>query len=279
MYCRVHSGLKNLSLLKLASYKSVLMARSILTEEELRRYSRNIILPDIGEAGQQKLKKAKVLVIGAGGLGSPALLYLAATGIGHIGIIDSDKVELSNLQRQIIHETGDISRPKAESARDALHDLNPLVHVESHTFRLTEKNAAALIPEYDIILDGSDNIGTRFLVNDTCHAAKKSLVSGAIVGFQGQVSVFKSHIPGNNPCYRCLYPEPPPEDAMPSCAENGVFSPLGGIMGSLMAAEAIKELTGAGESLSGYVLLVDLLKNNFRKVKLNRDSECSACNG
>lgn len=255
------------------------MSPSILTNAELRRYSRNIVLPEIGEGGQEKLKKAKVLVIGAGGLGSPALLYLAASGVGHIGIIDSDKVELSNLQRQIIHETGDISRPKAESALDALHDLNPLVQAESYPLRLAAENAAELISAYDIILDGSDNIETRFLVNDKCYAAKKILVSAAIVGFQGQVSVFKSHIPGNNPCYRCLYPEPPPEDAMPNCAENGVFSPLGGIMGSLMAAEAIKELLGVGESLSGYILMADLLKNGFRKVKLNKDSECSVCNG
>jgi len=248
-----------------------------LNQEETRRYSRNIILPEIGAAGQEKLKVAKVLVIGAGGLGAPALVYLAASGVGNIGIVDDDKVELSNLQRQIIHETGDIGRLKAESARDALHDLNPLVNIKTHPVRLDEKNAAALISEYDLVLDGSDNIETRFLVNDACHHLHKTLISSAILGFQGQISTFKAYLLGNNPCYRCLYPDPPPVEAMPNCSENGVLSPLAGIMGAIQAAEAIKELLGIGESLSGYILMVDLIKNEFRKTRLNREPACPLC--
>lgn len=245
----------------------------LMKHNQARRYARNIILPGIGKAGQEQLLNAKVLVIGAGGLGSPALLYLAASGIGLIGIVDDDKVDLSNLQRQIIHETSDVDRNKTDSAADSIYDLNPEIKIEKNTLRINEENAKNIIKNYDVVLDGSDNIETRFLVNEVCYKLNKTLITAAILGFSGQImTVKKPHA-----CYACLYPEKPPADSMPTCELNGVLGPLGGVMGSLMAAETIKEITGAGESLAGNMLIVDLLKNTFRKVKLNKEKKCKVC--
>lgn len=246
---------------------------------ELRRYSRNIILPEIGENGQKKLLDAKVLVIGAGGLGSPCALYLAASGIGTIGIVDDDEVEFSNLQRQILHETSDIGKNKAESAKYALLDLNPDIKVTEINKRLSEENAREIIDKYDIVADGSDNISTRFLVNDTCYFFKKTLVSAAVVGFQGQISTFKAYMGEEYPCYRCLYPVPPPQDTMPSCSHNGIFAPIAGILGAMQAGEVMKEILNIGESLSGYLLRFNIKDNVISKTKLNKDKECPLCGG
>lgn len=243
-----------------------------MKHEEKVRYSRHLILPEIGEDGQEKLLKSSALVIGAGGLGSPCLLYLAASGVGKIGITDGDKVELSNLQRQIIHETSDIGRAKAESASDAINDLNPNVSVDVYKQRLNEDNAENIISKYDIIIDGSDNFETRFLVNDICVKLKKPLVTAAILRFEGQITFFKND--EKSPCYRCLYPDVPPAGTMPSCETNGLFSPIGGVAGSLQAAEAIKFLASINENLCGYLLVFDILKMSFRKIKLNKDKNC-----
>lgn len=250
-----------------------------LSDSEKRRYARQIILPGMGEAAQLRLKSAKILVIGAGGLGSPALLYLSAAGVGTLGIVDHDRVELSNLQRQILFETADADRPKAESAADALADLNPQVTVLPHVVKLDATNASQLIGAYDLVLDGSDNIATRFTVHDTCYALKKPLISAAVLAFEGQISTYRAYLGGHNPCYRCLYPEPPPADAMPTCAQNGILGPVAGVMGALMAAEAVKEITGVGEGLSGILLRVDLLKNQLTRTVLKPDPACPLCRG
>ena len=244
---------------------------------ELERYARHILLPEIGGAGQARIRKAKVLVVGAGGLGSPAILYLAAAGVGTIGIIDNDAVDLSNLQRQIAHTTSRIGVNKAESAKRAVADLNPGVEVAVHAERLNETNAFELISRYDIVADGSDNFATRFLVNDTCFFAKKTLVSAAILRFDGQLSTFRAHLGGSNPCYRCLFPEAPPPEATPTCAEVGVLGAMCGTLGSLQAGEVIKEITGAGESMSGRLLIVDGLRTEFRTVKVRPDPDCALC--
>lgn len=245
--------------------------------DELERYSRHIILPEIGGAGQQTLKKARVLVIGAGGLGSPLLLYLAAAGIGAIGIVDDDTVSLSNLQRQVLHGTEDIGRKKTESAAVSIAALNPHVRVIEHTQRLTPANADSLIGAYDIVADGSDNFDTRFLVNDTCYRLKKTLVTAAILRFDGQLSTFKAHRGEPHPCYRCVFPEPPPPGSVPACSEAGVLGALGGVMGSLQALEVVKELLELGDSLSGRLLLYDALRGDIRTVKLRRDPLCRTC--
>ena len=230
-----------------------------------------MILPQWGEQGQARLQQAKVLVVGAGGLGSPCLYYLAAAGIGTLGILDHDRVDLSTLQRQILFETSDIGRPKAESAADALEDLNPDITLNTHHEKLTADNAAKLISTYDIIVDGSDNIATRFIVQDVCFAQKKTLVSAAVLGFEGQISTFK-----NKPCYRCLYPEPPPEGSMPNCSENGILGAVTGVMGSLQAAEVIKEILGL-ETLAGTLLRINLMTMEFRRSKITPDPECPLC--
>ncbi len=248
-----------------------------MDDNELERYARHILLPEIGGAGQARIRKAKVLVIGAGGLGSPAILYLAAAGVGTIGVVDNDTVDLSNLQRQIAHTTSRIGMGKGESARIAVADLNPGVNVVVHPERLTEKNAVQLISQYDLVADGSDNFTTRFLVNDTCFFLKKTLVSAAILRFDGQLSTFRAHLGGTNPCYRCLFPEPPPPDAVPTCAEVGVLGAMCGTLGSLQAGEVIKEITGAGESMSGRLLIVDGLRTDFRNVKIKPDPDCALC--
>ncbi len=251
---------------------------SINYHDQEIRYARNISLPEIGMEGQERLLRSKVLIVGAGGLGSPLLLYLAAAGVGTIGIIDDDVVALSNLQRQIIHETGDLNRPKVESAADALYDLNPQINIITHKIRLDSGNIDKLLEDYDIVADGCDNFPTRFLLNAGCMRHKKPLVSAAVMGFGGQLYSFKPFLPGNNPCYQCLYPKQPPDDAMPSCSESGILGAVAGIMGSWQAAEVIKELLNIGDSLSGYVIIFDVLTATMRKVKLKRDPECPACN-
>lgn len=245
------------------------------SEEQIERYSRHIILPEVGGRGQAKLLKSKVFVLGAGGLGSPALLYLAAAGVGTIGIADGDCVDLSNLQRQIIHNTAKIGKAKVLSAKESIESINPDVKVEAFHGRLTEDNIREIIRDYDVLLDGSDNFPTRFLMNDAAFFEGKTLVSGSMFRFDGQVSVFK---PAKGlPCYRCLYPEPPPKGLVPSCQEAGVLGALAGVIGVLQAVEAIKEIVGIGESLAGGLLIFDALKMTFRKVKVRKDPECALC--
>jgi molybdopterin/thiamine biosynthesis adenylyltransferase len=240
------------------------------------RYSRHISLPEIGKVGQGRLLASKVLVVGAGGLGSPLLLYLAASGVGTIGIIDDDKVELSNLQRQVLHETGDIGMLKVQSARDAIHDLNPDIKVNCYEARLDKSNITEIISGYDIIADGSDNFPTRFLINDSCYAAKKPLVSAAVQGFAGQLSTFKAYLGDPHPCYRCFYPDGE-DNAGAMCSASGVLSPSAGVMGTWQAVEVIKELLGIGESLSGQMVMFDALAATSRKVKIRRNSGCACC--
>lgn len=245
------------------------------TEDEIRRYSRHILLQDVGGIGQAKLKAARVLVVGAGGLGSPLTLYLAAAGVGTIGIVDDDRVELSNLQRQIAHTTDRIGVPKATSAAQTAQAINPGVRIEPHAMRMSADNAAELISRYDIVCDGTDNFATRFLVADACVLGKRTLVSAAVLRFEGQLSVFKPHEGG--PCYRCLYPEPPPEGTVPTCSEAGVLGAVTGVMGTLQATEVLKEILGVGESLSGKLLIWDALATRFRTIRLHRDPHCALC--
>jgi adenylyltransferase/sulfurtransferase len=245
------------------------------TEDEIRRYSRHILLAEVGGIGQAKLKAARVLVVGAGGLGSPLALYLAAAGIGTIGIVDDDRVELSNLQRQVAHTTARIGVPKVDSAAEAVHAINPDVLIEPHPIRLSAANAEDLVSRYDIICDGTDNFATRFLVSDACVLQKRTLVSAAVLRFEGQLSVFKPHTGG--PCYRCLYPEPPPPGVVPTCSEAGVLGAVTGVMGTLQATEVLKEILGIGDTLSGRLLVWDALATRFRTVKLRPDPHCASC--
>jgi molybdopterin/thiamine biosynthesis adenylyltransferase len=251
------------------------------SDQQIRRYARHILLDEIGGAGQARLLGASVLVVGAGGLGSPMLLYLAAAGVGTIGIIDDDVVDLSNLQRQIAHTTSRIGMSKVESAHAAIAAINPDVRVVLHPQRLTADNAASLVGGYDVIADGSDNFPTRFLVNDACWFASKTLVSAAILRFDGQLATFAPHRADVNgspaPCYRCLYREPPPAGQVPSCAEAGVLGAFCGVLGSLQATEVIKELLGIGESLAGWLLVVDALSATWRRIRVRRDPECPLC--
>lgn len=246
-----------------------------LNPEEIVRYARHLVLPEVGRAGQEKLKRARVLCVGAGGLGSPILMYLAAAGIGHLGIVDFDVVDASNLQRQIIHGTGDIGRAKAESAREAIRRLNPHVEVLLHPARLERANALELIEPYDIVADGTDNFATRYLVNDACVLLKKPNVYGSIFKFEGQASFFAPSLGG--PCYRCLFPEPPPPGVVPSCAEGGVFGVLPGIIGCIQATEIIKFTLGQGDLLLNRLLLFNALEMKFREIKLRRDPQCPLC--
>ena len=245
-----------------------------LTSEEVQRYSRHLILPEVGVDGQRKLKGARVLCVGAGGLGSPAALYLAAAGIGTLGVIDFDAVDLSNLQRQILHGTPDVGRSKLQSARDRVTALNPNVHVESFETALTSKNALEIFRDFDIILDGTDNFATRYLVNDACVLLGKPNAYGSIFRFEGQASVFATK---DGPCYRCLYPEPPPPGLVPSCAEGGVLGVLPGIIGTVQATETIKLILGAPGTLIGRLLLYDAWGMRFRELKLRRDPDCPVC--
>jgi adenylyltransferase/sulfurtransferase len=246
------------------------------TEEQLQRYSRQILLHEVGGIGQKKIANAKVFLIGAGGLGSPAALYLAAAGVGTLGIIDNDAVDLSNLQRQILHSVQTIGRSKAVSAQETISRMNPDVRVIPYQERLTLANISKLISDYDIILDGSDNFSTRFLVNDAAYFAKKTVVSASIFRFDGQITVLKPSA-GPYPCYRCLYPAPPPLGLVPSCQEAGVLGVLGGTMGALQSAETLKEILGIGDSLAGRLLIYDALSLSFRKVKIPKNPDCPLC--
>jgi len=249
-----------------------------LSDDELERYARHIVLREVGGAGQARLKAARVLVIGAGGLGSPLILYLAAAGVGTIGVVDFDHVSLSNLQRQIAFRTADVGRLKTDVAVDAARALNPEVRIEPHALRIAPGNADALVRAYDIVADGSDNFATRFLVNDTCFAAGKTLVSAAVSEFDGQLATFKAHdLSGAYPCYRCLFPEPPPPGSTPSCSEAGILGAVAGVMGTLQAQEVLKEILGLGESLAGHLLIYDALATRFRSVRVRPDPACRLC--
>ena len=245
-----------------------------LTVDEVRRYSRHLIIPDVGMSGQKRLKNAKVLCVGAGGLGSPALMYLAAAGVGTLGIVDFDVVDESNLQRQIIHGQSDVGRPKAESGRDSVKEINPLTEVVLHSERLDSGNAMRIFEPYDLIVDGTDNFATRYLVNDACVLLGKPYVWGSIYRFDGQASVFWAE---HGPCYRCLYPEPPPPGMVPSCAEGGVLGVLCASIGSIQVNEAIKVIAGIGDPLVGRLMIYDALEMSYRSVKVKKDPECPVC--
>ena len=245
-----------------------------MSPEERLRYSRHLILPDVGIEGQQKLKESSVLLVGAGGLGSPLAMYLAAAGVGHIGLVDFDEVDVSNLQRQVLHGTKDVGRPKLESARDRIHDINPHVDLTLHPTRLTSTNALDILAGYDLVADGTDNFPTRYLVNDACVLAGIPNVYASIFRFEGQVSIFGA---AGGPCYRCIYPEPPPPGLVPSCAEGGVLGVLPGMVGTLQANEVIKLILSIGEPLIGRLLFVDALTVRFREWKAPRDPDCPVC--
>jgi adenylyltransferase/sulfurtransferase len=245
-----------------------------LTVDEVRRYSRHLIIPDVAMAGQQRLMNAKVLCVGAGGLGSPALMYLAAAGVGTIGIVEFDTVDESNLQRQIIHGQSDIGKSKAQSAKAKISEINPFVNVITHEVRLDNSNVKEIFSQYDIIVDGTDNFATRYLVNDACVLLKKPYVWGSIYRFDGQASVFWAEY---GPCYRCLYPEPPPPGMVPSCAEGGVLGVLCATIGSIQTTEAIKVITGVGDAMIGSLMIYDALEMSFRKIKVRKDPNCPLC--
>jgi adenylyltransferase/sulfurtransferase len=247
---------------------------SDLSRDEISRYARHLILPNVGVEGQQRLKAARVLLIGAGGLGSPLALYLAAAGVGHLGLVDFDVVDVSNLQRQILHGTKDIGRPKIDSARDHIADINPFVELTTYDTALTSKNALGIIEKYDIVVDGTDNFPTRYLVNDACVLLGKPNVYGSIFRFEGQASVFSTR---DGPCYRCLYPDPPPPGTVPSCAEGGVFGVLPGLVGTIQATETIKLILGIGDSLAGRLLLIDAISMKFRTMNVRKNPACPAC--
>jgi molybdopterin-synthase adenylyltransferase len=248
-----------------------------LSDAQFERYARHLVLDEVGEEGQQKLLRARVLVVGAGGLGSPLLLYLAAAGIGRLGVIDDDVVDLSNLQRQIIHGTESIGAPKVESARRTLRDINPEVVVEPYQARLTAENAEAIVANYDLVADGSDNFATRYLLNDLCYRLKKPLIAAALSPFEGQLSTFKPYLGPPHPCYRCLFREAPPPDSVPRCETAGILGAIAGVMGTLQSTEALKEILGIGESLSGSLLIYDALRTSFHKIALPRDPDCPTC--
>ena len=244
------------------------------TDEQIERYSRHIILPEVGGSGQQKMLEARVLLLGAGGLGSPAAYYLAAAGIGNLGIVDFDRVDLSNLQRQIIHSTERIGMLKTESAKKTIQALNPDVNVTLYNEKMDSSNIMSLIKDYDYVVDGSDNFPTRYLVNDACVMKNKTLIHGSIYRFEGQVTVFK---PGDGPCYRCLYPEPPPPGMVPNCQEGGVLGVLAGVIGNLQVVEVLKLVLGIGKPLVGKLLIYDALNTEFRNLRLRKDTNCPIC--
>lgn len=248
-----------------------------LSDDQVERYARHIVLRDVGGAGQQKLLASRVLIVGAGGLGSPVALYLASAGVGTIGIVDDDDVSLSNLQRQILYGSDDIGQPKVARAKQALNTLNPDVSVETHHYRLTAENALELIKQYDIVADGTDNFDTRFLVNDACFLAQVPLVSAALGQFEGQLSTFKAYEDTEAPCYRCIFPEKPPPGVIPSCAEAGIIGAVAGVLGSLQALEVIKELLSLGQSMSGRLLIYDALSVSARTVRVKADPRCQLC--
>ncbi|MBP1568460.1 MAG: thiazole biosynthesis adenylyltransferase ThiF [Oscillospiraceae bacterium] len=245
------------------------------TNEQIERYSRHIILKEVGAKGQKKLLNAKVMIIGAGGLGAPVAMYLAAAGVGTIGIADADEVDLSNLQRQIIHQTKDVGVPKVESARETMEAMNPDVKVNTYHEFITSENILDIIKDYDFVIDATDNFPAKFLINDACVMAKKPFSHAGIIRFQGQLMTY---VPGEGPCYRCVFREPPPKNAVPTCKEAGVIGAMGGVIGSLQAMEAIKYILGVGDLLTGYLLTYDALKMQFRKVKLPSDTHnCAVC--
>ena len=244
------------------------------TDEQIERYSRHIMLPEVGGSGQQKMLEARVLLLGAGGLGSPAAYYLAAAGIGNLGIVDFDQVDLSNLQRQIIHSTERIGMLKTESAKKTIQALNPDVNVTLYNEKMDSSNIMSLIKDYDYVVDGSDNFPPRYLVNDACVMKNKTLIHGSIYRFEGQVTVFK---PGDGPCYRCLYPEPPPPGMVPNCQEGGVLGVLAGVIGNLQVVEVLKLILGIGKPLVGKLLIYDALNTEFRNLRLRRDVNCPMC--
>jgi molybdopterin-synthase adenylyltransferase len=248
-----------------------------MTEMQIRRYARHIVLPEIGGTGQSRLIAARVLVLGAGGLGAPLLQYLAAAGIGTLGVVDDDTVDLSNLQRQIIHRTGDIGIPKVTSAVRALAEINPEVTVQAHRERLTAANAERLVAGYDIVADGSDNFATRYLLNDTCHRLRKPLVAAAILRFDGQISTYKAWAGAGHPCLRCVFPEAPSEDAVPSCAQAGVLGALAGTLGAFQATEVVKEILGVGRSLSGRLVTYDALDGSWDEMAIDKQPDCPTC--
>jgi molybdopterin/thiamine biosynthesis adenylyltransferase len=245
----------------------------VLTPDQVKRYSRHIIMSDVGSKGQRALMGSKALIIGAGGLGSPSAIYLSLAGVGTVGIVDFDVVELSNLQRQVLHHTADVGRPKVQSAVDNIKAYNPDVNVVVHETRLESENAMEIISQYDLVINGADNFATRYLVNDACYLLKKPLVDGSILIFDGQATVF---LPGEG-CYRCLFPSPPPPGMVPNCAEAGVLGALTGLVGSIQATEALKYFLGIGESLSSRLLLIDALSMSFREVRLKRNPNCPLC--
>jgi adenylyltransferase/sulfurtransferase len=249
----------------------------MLTPEEIQRYKRHLVLKEVGGEGQQRLKAARVLIVGAGGLGSPLLMYLAAAGVGTLGVIDDDVVSLDNLQRQIVHDTAHIGRPKVESAKDMIARLNPHVHVETHNARLDAKNALDIIARYDVVCDGSDNFATRYLVSDACYFARRTLVFAAVGPFDGYVTTFKPHLTGHDgvpyPSYRCLFPEAPPPGTVANCAEVGVLGAVVGVVGTLQATEVLKEITGTGDSLAGRLLIYDAKGSRFESVRVAWDPD------
>ncbi|WP_428394741.1 HesA/MoeB/ThiF family protein [Lichenicoccus sp.] len=245
------------------------------SESEIRRYSRHILLAELGGIGQAKLRTARVLVIGAGGLGSPVALYLAAAGVGCIGLVDDDDVELSNLQRQIAHTTATLGQAKVASARSAMLAINPDIQVRTHPCRLDAARAPALLAQYDLVCDGSDNFATRYLVADACVLLRRTLISASVLRFEGQLATFRPHLGG--PCYRCLFPQPPATESVPNCAEAGVLGTVTGVMGSLQATEAVKEITGIGDSLAGRLLLWDALAMRFTTIRVAADPDCALC--
>jgi molybdopterin/thiamine biosynthesis adenylyltransferase len=248
-----------------------------LTDEQLLRYARHVVLDEVGEDGQAKLLQSSALIVGAGGLGSPLILYLAAAGIGRIGIVDNDTVDVTNLQRQIAHRTEDIGRPKVDSAAEAALRLNPTIAIERHRLRLTAANAADLVARYDIVADGSDNFATRYLLNDVCHLGRRTLVAASLFRFEAQISTFKSHLGAPHPCYRCLFPDRPGEDLVPRCEEAGIIGALAGVMGTLQSLEVVKELLGLGRGLSGRLLIYDGMDARFTEIGLKRAQDCALC--
>lgn len=248
-----------------------------LTEEQFHRYARHLILDEVGEEGQEKLLQSRVLVVGAGGLGAPLLMYLAAAGVGTLGIIDDDSVDLTNLQRQIVHVTDAVGRKKTESAKTTLIALNPSINVITLDVRLTEENAESIIAGYDLVADGSDNFETRYLLNDHCYRIGRPLIAAAMLRFEGQLFTFSRNDDAPTACYRCIFPEAPPPDMVPRCEEAGILGALAGVMGSLQTTEVLKELLGLGESLAGRMLIYDSLATEFHSIKLPRDPNCALC--
>ncbi|MED5358180.1 MAG: molybdopterin-synthase adenylyltransferase MoeB [Pseudomonadota bacterium] len=248
-----------------------------ISDEQLMRYARHVVLEEVGEEGQIKLLESKVLVVGAGGLGSPVLMYLAAAGVGILGVVDDDVVDITNLQRQIVHGTEDIDRPKVDSAEARLRSINPEVRIHKYPYRIAPDNAIELISQYDLVLDGCDNFDTRYMINDACYLAKTPLVSAALLRFEGQLTTIKAFEDGDAPCYRCIFPCSPAPGMVPRCEQAGIFGAVAGVLGTMQATEALKELLGLGQSLSGRLVLYDSMNSDMRSLKVKRDPGCALC--